>query len=79
MIKIGAVVFYVCLLPLIDDAMCEEGILIADDCVVAERQMAHIVATMPSGREVFRGECQERVVDPHDAQGREPINEARRR
>ena len=55
MIKIGLVVFYVCMLPLIDDAMCEQGILIADDCVVAERQMAHIVATMPSGREVFRG------------------------
>ena len=55
MIKIGLVVFYVCLLPLIDDAMCEEGILIADDCVVAERQMARIVATMPSSREVFRG------------------------
>jgi hypothetical protein len=79
MIKSGIVVFYVCLLPLIDDAMCEQGMLIADDCVVAERQMANIVATMPSGREVFRGECRETVVDPHDAQGRGPINESRRR
>jgi hypothetical protein len=64
------------MLPLVDDALCEQGILTAADCTVAERQMDHIVATIPGGREVFRGECWDRDVGQSGVRARETINEA---